>query len=29
VMGGISKATIALVEIEGRRALRLTGDVRL
>ena len=29
VMGGISKETIALAEIDGRRALRLTGDVRL
>jgi hypothetical protein len=29
VMGGISKETIALAEIDGRRALRLSGDVRL
>ena len=29
VMGGISEETIALAEIDGRRALRLTGDVRL
>src|SRR5512134_2553638 len=29
VMGGISKETIALAKIDGRRALRLTGDVRL
>jgi Complex I intermediate-associated protein 30 (CIA30) len=29
VMGGISKGTIALVKIDGRRALRLSGDVRL
>ena len=29
VMGGISQETIALTEIEGRRCLRLTGDVRL
>jgi hypothetical protein len=29
VMGGISTETIALAEIEGRRALRLSGDVRL
>jgi adhesin HecA-like repeat protein len=28
-MGGISKETIALGTIGGRRALRLTGDVRL
>ena len=29
VMGGISQETIALTEIDGRRCLRLTGDVRL
>ena len=29
VMGGISQETITLAEIEGRRCLRLTGDVRL
>jgi hypothetical protein len=29
VMGGISKETIALAEIDGRRALSLSGDVRL
>ena len=29
VMGGISKETIALARIDGRRALRLTGEVRL
>ncbi|HOT82943.1 MAG TPA: CIA30 family protein [Candidatus Defluviicoccus seviourii] len=28
-MGGISQETIALTEINGRRCLRLTGDVRL
>jgi hypothetical protein len=29
VMGGISEETIALATIDGRRALRLTGEVRL
>jgi hypothetical protein len=29
VMGGISQETIALTEIDGRRCLKLTGDVRL
>jgi hypothetical protein len=29
VMGGISEETIALATIDGRRALRLSGDVRL
>src|SRR5512143_1823375 len=29
VMGGISQEMIALTEIDGRRCLRLTGDVRL
>jgi hypothetical protein len=29
VMGGISKETIALATIDGRRALRLSGDVRM
>ena len=29
VMGGISAETIALTEIDGRRCIRLTGDVRL
>ncbi len=29
VMGGISQETIALTEINGRRCIRLTGDVRL
>jgi hypothetical protein len=29
VMGGISQETMALTEIDGRRCLRLTGDVRL
>jgi len=29
VMGGISQETIALTKIDGRRCLRLTGDVRL
>ena len=29
VMGGISEETIALTTIDGRRALRLTGEVRL
>ncbi len=29
VMGGISRETLALTEIDGRRCLRLTGDVRL
>lgn len=29
VMGGISQGTIALTEIDGRRCLRLKGDVRL
>ena len=29
VMGGISQETIALTTIDGRRCLRLTGDVRL
>ena len=28
-MGGISEEAIALTTIDGRRALRLTGDVRL
>jgi hypothetical protein len=28
-MGGISQETIALTEIDGRRCLKLTGDVRL
>jgi hypothetical protein len=29
VMGGISEETIALSTIDGRRALRLSGEVRL
>ena len=29
VMGGISQEAIALTEIDGRRCLKLTGDVRL
>lgn len=29
VMGGVSRETMALTEIDGRRCLRLTGDVRL
>ncbi len=29
VMGGISEASMALTEIDGRRCLRLSGDVRL
>ena len=29
VMGGISEETIALATIDGRRALRLSGEVRL
>jgi hypothetical protein len=29
VMGGLSQETIVLVTIDGRRCLRLTGDVRL
>jgi hypothetical protein len=29
VMGGISQETIALTEIDGRRCLRLSGNVRL
>lgn len=29
VMGGISRETIALTTVEGRRCVRLTGDVRL
>jgi hypothetical protein len=29
VMGGISQETIALTVIDGRRCLKLTGDVRL
>lgn len=29
VMGGISQETIVLTEIDGRRCLKLTGDVRL
>ncbi len=29
VMGGVSQETIALTEINGRRCIRLTGDVRL
>lgn len=29
VMGGISRESLALTEIHGRRCLRLTGDVRL
>jgi hypothetical protein len=29
VMGGVSRETVALAEIDGRRCLRLTGDVRL
>ena len=29
VMGGISQETIALTKIDGRRCLKLTGDVRL
>jgi hypothetical protein len=29
VMGGVSQETITLTEIDGRRCLRLTGDVRL
>src|SRR6266511_3820142 len=28
-MGGVSRETMALTEIDGRRCLRLTGDVRL
>lgn len=28
-MGGVSQETMALTEIDGRRCLRLTGDVRL
>ena len=29
VMGGVSQEVIVLFEIDGRRCLRLTGDVRL
>jgi hypothetical protein len=29
VMGGVSRADLALTEVEGRPCLRLTGDVRL
>ncbi|MGF1640800.1 MAG: CIA30 family protein [Rhodospirillales bacterium] len=29
VMGGVSRETVAVAAIDGRRCLRLTGDVRL